>query len=288
MKDCKIVRDLMPLVVDDLASEESIQFIKEHLKDCKDCEKYWNEISKNDISLSEIPKPPIKMAREKIKKRKMKSVIIAISAVLYLFLIVANFLLQPISLSATEAGIVANDLGEQIEIGFNNNYKYFNYAVENNYYNDEKELTINAWRVRFSNQATENNKSGFVIDKVDVDSIWYTSKDMQDILLYGKSELGNRITLPRLILNYYFHLIAASFIVSSLLYYFMHKKIFKYIAILACSYIIAHFSIMGKGGPSYFIKYHLSMIILTTLPLSILIYNLQNKFFNEKLSKKSH
>ena len=44
MKDCGIVKDLLPLVAEQLASEESTAFVKEHLKTCADCRAAFDAI----------------------------------------------------------------------------------------------------------------------------------------------------------------------------------------------------------------------------------------------------
>ena len=49
MKDCAIVKDLLPLYIEDMVSEETKLFINEHLKECEDCR---NEL---DILKSEEP-----------------------------------------------------------------------------------------------------------------------------------------------------------------------------------------------------------------------------------------
>ena len=37
MKECAIVKDLLPLYIEDMVSEETKLFINEHLKECEDC-----------------------------------------------------------------------------------------------------------------------------------------------------------------------------------------------------------------------------------------------------------
>ena len=37
MKECAIVKDLLPLYIEDMVSEETKIFINEHLKECEDC-----------------------------------------------------------------------------------------------------------------------------------------------------------------------------------------------------------------------------------------------------------
>ena len=36
-KDCAMARDLMPLVIDNVASEESREFVENHMAGCDEC-----------------------------------------------------------------------------------------------------------------------------------------------------------------------------------------------------------------------------------------------------------
>ena len=38
---CEIIRDLLPLYIDGLTSIESNQEIEKHLKNCEECQKYY-------------------------------------------------------------------------------------------------------------------------------------------------------------------------------------------------------------------------------------------------------
>ena len=44
--ECCIVRDLIPMYIDDLASVESEQYIKEHIKKCDKCKKILLQMKK--------------------------------------------------------------------------------------------------------------------------------------------------------------------------------------------------------------------------------------------------
>jgi len=37
---CEVIKDLLPLYVDGVASEESRALIEDHLKECEDCRQY--------------------------------------------------------------------------------------------------------------------------------------------------------------------------------------------------------------------------------------------------------
>lgn len=70
MKDCAIVKDLLPLYIEDMVSEETESFINEHLNECETC---CNELEalKNDeaIITTEVnPENEIKPFRKAVKK----------------------------------------------------------------------------------------------------------------------------------------------------------------------------------------------------------------------------
>lgn len=46
-KECKIVQDLLPSYVDKLTNEETNQYIEEHLKECKECQKVLENMKSN-------------------------------------------------------------------------------------------------------------------------------------------------------------------------------------------------------------------------------------------------
>ena len=66
MKDCGIVKDLLPLVAEHMASEESAAFVKEHLKTCEDCRKAFEEIQ---APVAAEPTAPLKTVRKTVKRR---------------------------------------------------------------------------------------------------------------------------------------------------------------------------------------------------------------------------
>ena len=43
---CNVIEDLLPLYVDEAASEDSRQLVEEHLKGCPSCRKMLEEIKK--------------------------------------------------------------------------------------------------------------------------------------------------------------------------------------------------------------------------------------------------
>ncbi|WP_296128543.1 zf-HC2 domain-containing protein [uncultured Anaerococcus sp.] len=43
--DCDIIKDLMPLYIDDLLSDNSKKFVEDHINNCESCKKYYEKLS---------------------------------------------------------------------------------------------------------------------------------------------------------------------------------------------------------------------------------------------------
>lgn len=61
---CKIVRDLMPLVLDEVASEESCSFVEKHLQDCGECRLAMEDMRRDfDRNLPELTEEDTRFIR---------------------------------------------------------------------------------------------------------------------------------------------------------------------------------------------------------------------------------
>lgn len=71
---CEIIRDLLPLYIDGLTSKESNQEIEKHLKNCEECQKYYQEMTGNIDNFSVITNEEIEDVNliKKIKKKNRK------------------------------------------------------------------------------------------------------------------------------------------------------------------------------------------------------------------------
>ncbi len=65
---CKIVQDLLPTYIESLTSDESVEFIEEHLNSCDECKKIYNNM-KESLENEELENTEI---IKKIKKYKRK------------------------------------------------------------------------------------------------------------------------------------------------------------------------------------------------------------------------
>lgn len=99
MKDCGIVKDLLPLYAEDMASEESNAFIKNHLETCEDCKRAFDTMK---TPIAADPTAPLKSVKRAVKKRGW--LIAGVFACLVTALLVGVFarLTKPIPLTSVE------------------------------------------------------------------------------------------------------------------------------------------------------------------------------------------
>ena len=70
-KECEVIRDLLPLYVDDVCSGTSRELIEEHLQDCPECSAILEKIRKNEIenNLREEKEQVIEYQAKRFKRR---------------------------------------------------------------------------------------------------------------------------------------------------------------------------------------------------------------------------
>lgn len=94
---CDLIRDLIPLYVDSVCSDVSAEIVKEHLGECEECRKYYEEISELVIEAVSVKQQEFekqqadslkKMKRKWNKKKKLFVVLGAAigGAVMYIFI----------------------------------------------------------------------------------------------------------------------------------------------------------------------------------------------------------
>lgn len=80
-KNCEIIKDLIPMYVDDLTSEETNRFIKKHISSCVDCSNYLRNVQRdipNNDSLDGDTEKNDQELMKNIKHRVDKMIFIAL------------------------------------------------------------------------------------------------------------------------------------------------------------------------------------------------------------------
>ena len=70
-KDCEIIRDLLPLYVDDVCSTWTKELVEKHLQNCNECQKILKNMEKDEHNINSNEKESIKSFNNKIKRNKI-------------------------------------------------------------------------------------------------------------------------------------------------------------------------------------------------------------------------
>ncbi len=192
---CGLIQDLLPLYVENMTGEESNAAVEAHLAECPDCKKALEGLSRKE----KVPRPevvPLAMIKKRISARKWKTVAAAVCILLAAGLSVFYYLICPHYLLYSE-GLVTieeqEDGGLHIEINEPTSGAMLNGGISG------YELEVS--------QSHIGNMEGaeFTLSSEQAEGarIYYIDYRHEDVLIYGEPEDGERMTLPRLAMNYY-------------------------------------------------------------------------------------
>lgn len=100
---CNIIRDLLPLYAEDLASEDSRKLVDDHLCRCAACTKELADLKKPEKVPVEADMAPLNKVRRMIIRRRALSVAASVLTLLTLAAFVISYLFAPFQLTKEQA-----------------------------------------------------------------------------------------------------------------------------------------------------------------------------------------
>ena len=283
--ECKIIQDILPLYVEDVASDETKAFVDEHLADCEDCRNMlycMKQPPEMSIGLSTAPLVHLK---KKLLKKRIATVLFTAAVVLTIAITVFAFLTSPqyvpyssdVLTLFDEGGIVLCTFDDQVT-GF-----YVNHYISED--GATGVFSITAWNTIWDLHFVKQSKQSVAIVLSDgrqsfkQAAIYYQNNDgTEDVLLFGSDPHGSNgiITLPRLVLGYYLvAAVLACLALSASLMIFSKKQRVKIwierILLYPISYILSHFLVMCVQG-LFTVTYSTERNFLLILLVSTIVY----------------
>lgn len=258
---CGLIQDLLPLYVEDMASGESKAAVEEHLQECTSCQKVLESLRKPE----KVPQPeivPLRKVKRSISARKWKTVAAAVCIVLAVSLSVISYLTTAHYIPYTEdlfTITTMEDGGLRIQVRKPVSGYMINGGGNTNVY--ELEIwrePLYAWSdemIELSAEEAENAR------------IYYLDYQHEDVLIYGEPVSGGRMTLPRLVLNYYLLIAGGLAVVLGIFYLCFRKKkagkaLFSLWMVPVC-YLAGHLCVKGVSGLSVNSMRDLCFILVT-------------------------
>ena len=100
---CNIIRDLLPLYAEDLASEDTKKAVEEHLRKCKACADVLHDMQKTPPVLVETEAESLNKIKKDIRRRRLISVMAAVMTLLTVASSVITYLFTPFQLTKDQA-----------------------------------------------------------------------------------------------------------------------------------------------------------------------------------------
>lgn len=123
---CEVVKDLLPLYVDDVLSSDSRALVEEHLKTCSECANLCNNLKSDDsfaLTKNENDKAAIKKIKKKIQtKRIVTALVSALCIAAVAFGIFYGVVIKESYIPYEESGLKVSDDSLQTDRDFYKSY----------------------------------------------------------------------------------------------------------------------------------------------------------------------
>lgn len=209
---CNIIKDLLPLYVENMTSGDSRALIEEHVKDCGTCRAELRELRGNTALPKETDTAALEHLRRQIRRRRIHTSVFAILVTAAVLFSLCMYLYGPVYLSAEEAVVSVTETGDVIVVKLTPEAEYCRWQDSVDPDTGRKSVTFIAARHRwnvlvdslFWKQTGDDDPREVRLGASK--DIWYasTSSGEEDTLLWGQKASGGQISLPRLVQGYYF------------------------------------------------------------------------------------
>lgn len=271
---CNLIRDILPLYVEDMVSTDTREFVSEHLEHCEACRAAFEHMQKPADIIPDADIVPLKRIKKELFIKRLQTVfltaILACAIVTVLFGILTSPKFFPYS---DDLFHVNSDTDGSITIAFDNKVTGYSCMKE---FNDETEIyQINAWTTTWDIYSSNRGKQNMVIpsDRETNIQIFYAQNDgSEDVLIYGTNDNAyqDTVTLPRQIFLPYFMLAFLVLVILAVLRFLLKNKQATIVwidrAILfPISYMAAHLCTKGINFMSYSSQRDFCVIILVAM-----------------------
>lgn len=294
---CNLIKDILPLYVEDMVSTDTQEFVNAHLEHCAECRAELERMRGPAKFVPDIDTDivPLKRIKKDLFIRRLQTIfftaIIACAVVMIVFGVLTSPKFFPYSDDLLN--VVDNHSGEII-VTFDD--RVTGYTCTKEFYEETEIYRINAWTTTWDLYFSNRGNQNVVIPSNDDSNIqiFFTQNNAsEDVLIYGESDNLPQavITLPRQILLPYFLLAALALIVLSGLRLLLKNKkaIIVWIdraILLPISYMAAQLCTKGINFTTYSSQRDFCIIVLVAI-LFYLALLTGKSIYQEKRADKS-
>lgn len=277
--ECNIIRDILPLYIENMVSGDTASFVEDHLSSCPACRAELERMKSPSNFQIDTDIAPLRKLKRKMAAKRIQTIIF--TAIIVLIIVIAAFaaLDAPHFFPYSQDLLaVAENVDGSVTITFSNtvtNHRCYTDISEPD--TDQPIYRIEAWSTFWDTHFSSRGIQSTIIQPTGEKPlvIYYMQNNGdEDVCLYnsGATDVNRIISLPTLSLGYY--LIFAAVILGFLVIaWFVFKKheirvwIFHAV-LLPVSYMMGHFTVCGFATATYSMRHDFAIIVF----VSLLIY----------------
>ena len=279
---CNLIKDILPLYVEDMVSADTREFVSEHLEHCAECHAEFERMQKATKFIPDTDPDtdivPLKRVKRDLFIKRLQTIcftaILACAIVTIIFGILTSPKFFPYSDNLLN---VMDGPDGSVIITFDSEVTGYSCNEVSDNETETEIYSINAWTTAWDLYSSNRGKQNMVIPfkREDKIQIFYAQNDgSEDVLIYGLNDdtQENGETLPRLILMPYFLLALTALVILAVLRVILRKK--KGIIVwidraipFPVSYMAAQLCTKGINFTTYSLQRDFCMIILTAMLL---------------------
>lgn len=227
---CNLIKDILPLYVENMVSTDTREFVSEHLEHCEECHAKFEHMRKPADFIPDVDIVPLKRIKKDLFIKRLQTIfftaILACAIVTVAFGILTSPKFFPYSDNLLN---VIDGSNGSIIITFDNKVTGYSCIEEFDNETETEVYRINAWTTTWDLYSSNRGKQNMVIpsDRETKIQIFYVQNDAsEDVLIYGLNENTeeNSVTLPRLILMPYFLLAFLALFILAILRLLLRNK----------------------------------------------------------------
>lgn len=273
---CNLIRDILPLYVEDMVSTDTREFVSEHLEHCEACRAELGHMRKPAGIIPGADIVPLKRIKKELFIKRLQTVFLTAVLACAIVAVVFGILTSPKFFPYSDNLLNVMDGSDgSIIITFDNKVTGYSCMKEFNDETGTEVYRVNAWTTTWDLSSSNRGNQNVVIPSESATKIqiYFTQNNgFGDVLIYGANDNAqqNILTLPRQILLPYFILAFLTLIILAIVRSLLRNKqaIIGWIdrtILFPISYIAAHICTKGINFTTYSSQRDFCIIILVAM-----------------------
>lgn len=262
--ECSIIQDILPLYVEEMASDDTVSFVREHLKDCPRCRAELEKLQKPvEVQLKpDINAAPLKRLKKALLMKKLQTILCTVAILLALMLAVISLLTAPEYFEYTPDLVTASETGAgEVTLSFSGKVTGYNLQQIDDPDGRNTVYHLEAWTSPWDRMFKKNGAWAVTVSPENDKPllIYFTQiADGSSVNLYGEAASDNSgwVALPGLTLGYWLLGNIMLFIIVAVIWFCVRKKErirrrAEYLMLIPVAYGLGHLCVLGFRTVSY-------------------------------------